>query len=81
MCCSTGKRTLLFAKAKSKKSSESPQIIYFVWKNKEATYLQVGYTVGYQNLKAIKKGSEFLSKPLILLLVAGPGFEPGTFGL
>jgi hypothetical protein len=31
--------------------------------------------------KSIKKGVTIPRNPLFLLMVAGPGFEPGTFGL
>ena len=40
-----------------------------------------GNNGGYCLFSKIKEGLEFVSNPIILLLVAGAGFEPTTFGL
>jgi len=44
-------------------------------------FLGVGNSVGTKFLRTKNKGLDYSSNPLLLLLVAGLGFEPRTFGL
>ena len=49
----------------------------FIWIYK----LAGGYNGGYGDFLAKKKGLRIASKSPLLLVVAGAGFEPTTFGL